>query len=362
MSDADNSNESNKVVDKGKIDDVKIDDVKIDENKPQENKLPKNEEIYIDEDTLFIVENGGNTCYIDSLLMAMFYSESFIDAILAKKPKKDSYIYLQEFIKSYFVDHVRSAKSVTMDTINNMRFILLNCGWLSEDNLFSQQDVNEFFCFLADIFDITIIELQKQTFTDIHGSNDPIIEKVPFIPLSLPFNEELQTCPKEQITVKEMLYTWLYKNEVNVKRDYTMNSEKKHKNVTGLSVYHIHNIPEFVALSINRFPKPDKRLNTDIIIQKKLKPFKHTTNLDIRNIEWCFHAAICHRGETLRSGHYYSLLFKKKKDDKGDERDVWYIFDDLQQPCLTEISMNDEKITSKIKKECVFLLYQLKLL
>jgi uncharacterized UBP type Zn finger protein len=316
------------------------------------NNNADNSDKFFDESLMFLVENGGNTCYIDSLLMALFYTESHIDAILTKPPKQDSYVYLQEFIKGCFVDKVRSSQNVTMETINELRYILMNCGWLDADELFNQQDVNEFFTFIADKFDITVIELIQQTITDVDKKETSTIEKMPFIPLSLPYNTELQTCIKDRINVTDMFHDWLYKNEVNVQRDYKNST----MNVSGLSVYHIHNVPEFVALSINRFPTVEKRVEIDVIIQKKLTPFKHTANPDIKDIEWSFHAAVCHKGDTLRSGHYYSLLFKKKGD-----KDVWYIFDDQVQPCLEEVNMADKKITNQIKRDCVFLLYQLKL-
>lgn len=306
----------------------------------------------IDENLMFLVENGGNTCYIDSLFMALFYTESHIDAILSKPPKQDSYTYLQEFIKSCFVDRVRSCQNVTMETVHELRYILMNCGWLDADELFFQQDVNEFFTFLVDKFNVTVIELEKQTFTDVDGKDNNTIEKMPFIPLSFPYDTQLQAHIENRVNVKDMFHDWLYKNEVNVQREVKNTTS----NVSGLSVYHIHNVPEFVALSINRFPTVDKRENIDVIIQKKLTPFKHTGNSDIKDIEWCFHAAVCHKGDTLRSGHYYSLLFKKKED-----KDVWYIFDDQTQPCLEEVDMSDKNITDQIKQDCVFLLYQLKL-
>ena len=144
-----------------------------------------------------------------------------------------------------------------------------------------------------------------------------------------------------------MLRSWLHLDEVDLKRD---GQESK-----GLSTYLISNIPEFLMLSINRFSTPDARNDTDVIITKTIKPFTNSSNQDIKNIEWSFHSAICHKGTTPRSGHYYSLLFSKK-----DDKDVWYLFDDLITPSLIEVSMEDKSVTSEIKKDCVFLVYQLK--
>jgi len=160
--------------------------------------------------------------------------------------------------------------------------------------------------------------------------------------------------------VKDMLYDWLYSNEVTVKRTVAHKGVSQELDVDGLSVYHITNVPEFVALSINRFPTVEKRLDVDVIIQKRLCPFRNTGNPSIKDIEWHFHAAICHRGETLKSGHYYTLLCKNTDPLKNDPNDVkWYIFDDLEQPCIRKVSMKDPSVISKIKKECVFLIYTL---
>jgi len=248
--------------------------------------------------------------------------------------------------------------------MDNLKYILLQCGWLDYDQIDCQQDVNEFYTFLCDILNITLIEMTKQTYSTSYSAdnNTGITEKVPFISLSIPYDENLKACPHDKIFVKDMLYEWLYTNEVTVKRPVTSNSTEE-VNVNALNVYHIHNIPEFVALSINRFPSVDVRLDTDVIIQKRLCPFKNTGNSTIQDIEWCFHAAICHKGQTLKSGHYYSLLCKKHQDNSSNNSNhvntKWYIFNDLEQPSLCEVDMDDPVIISQIKKECVFLIYTL---
>lgn len=233
-----------------------------------------------------------------------------------------------------------------MEVINNIRYMLLNYNWQNADEIFFQQDVNEFFTFLVDKFEITVIELTKKIFTNIDNKETTVVEKMPFIPLSLPNDNTV-----DKVNVKDLLHTWLYQNEL----DLTRNINNTETNITGLSVYQISNIPEFIALSINRFRNIDDRIETDVIIQKKITPFKHSDNNDMRLIEWNFHAAICHIGDSPKSGHYYALLAKKTKDTSD-----WYLFDDLEQPCLRKVDMDDKEVTGRIKKECVFLLYCLK--
>ena len=38
--------------------------------------------------TNFVVENAGNTCYIDSLLISLFFEESIIDRLLNNDVKQ----------------------------------------------------------------------------------------------------------------------------------------------------------------------------------------------------------------------------------------------------------------------------------
>jgi len=304
---------------------------------------PSNKHMDIDPEVLFCVENGGNTCYMDSIFIALWLSESHCDSMLIKRLKDERYMYLQQFIKGYFVDRVRTNQNVDADTIYNLMHILLNCGWRNEIEIFQQQDVNEFFTFLMDIFDVTVIELSRFTFTNADNKSEEVIEKMPFIPLSLP-NEK-------KAKIADLLNDWLYHNKAIVSR----NINGQIQQVEALVTYGIRNIPEFFVLSINRFSMDEHnryiRNNCDVMIQKKIKPFKHSGNADSRDIEWKFHAAVCHKGNSPTSGHYYTLMFMADKKNPNEKK--WYIFDDQREPGVPSIelvSMEDKYITSKIKK------------
>ena len=65
----------------------------------------------------FIVVNAGNSCYIDSLLMALFFSPSDNDYLLQTDVSDGLIMYLQNMIQMYFVNRVRASKSVTADII-----------------------------------------------------------------------------------------------------------------------------------------------------------------------------------------------------------------------------------------------------
>lgn len=325
----------------------------------------------------FIVVNVGNTCYIDSLLIALFYSPSTNDYLLNTDIQDGVAMCLQEIIKVYFVNRIRIPKSVTADCIDMIRNYCFQLGWLQSTTLdttntldntldttpvlnptsqemFCQQDVSELYHFLIDKFNGEQIKIQIETITEALKSDDDIGKAsfIPYIPLSLPTDPNCK-----DVSVKKLLHDWMYDNLKEVDR-YVMTPEGKiKKRITALDVKHIINRPLIVALGINRFQNMvDKDLNkvvikrnsTNVIIQKRISPF-HNRSQHTITPEWGFHAAVCHRGNSINNGHYYCLLVHNKE---------YYIFDDMDTPCIRKVQMQDNHITDLIKKDCVFLIYQ----
>jgi len=286
----------------------------------------------------FTVDNAGNTCYIDSLLMGLFYHNTHIERLLNKDIKNTLGLYIQEYIKENFINLVRKNKSVIASDMEMFRILVFQAGWRkssnSPDEELSQQDVNEFYIFLMDILENDKIEIIRRTITEgmVSDSDIGIKELLPFIPLSLPENDT-------KITVKEMIHNWLYNNVINVTRKVDSDKEKM---IKGLATFNLINIPQIIALSINRFNNIGIRIDTSVIIQKKIC---------INTSDWVFHAAICHRGNSLTSGHYYTLI--------SVNNTKWYIFNDMDVPCMKEVGMDDPDVTNLIKQECVFLIYRL---
>lgn len=300
----------------------------------------------------FVIENGHNTCYIDSLFMALFYVTSQIDHIFLNcdpdVPSKEilqSY-YLQELIKIKFVENIRKHNSIDVTIMNELRNNLYNLGWKNGniEELMEQQDVNELYVYLIEKLKCTMIEIQRTTISGALPSESDIgrIEKIPFIPLVLPLN-------KNKVRIKDLLSDWLNNNPVEIKRHIFENGELKTIDVQGLNIIRIKNTPTIMPLSIVRFTNSTTRLHTHVDIQKKIIPLRDHEDIFFSTLEWEIHAIICHKGNTIKSGHYYCLL---------SVMDKWYIFDDLMVPCLKQVSMDDPKIIEEIGSECVFLIYK----
>jgi len=246
----------------------------------------------------FIVEDGYNTSYMDSLFMGLFYTPSLIENIILNNiPKKIDNIYLQEIIKDKFVDIIKNGKSVLFDTINEIRNIFVMYRWLDYDIICNPQPVNEFYNFVGDTF-LSPIQLQKK------GST--VTNNVYYI------NINIDDKSNNILSLKDIYIKWL-QNEQST----------------------IINIPHILPFYISRMNNKNK-----INIQKRIKL---DPNDNDNVLDWTFHSAIC-----LKDDHYYTLLQNCGK---------WFIYDNNNVPCINEVKMNDMDIINKIMLEVVMIFY-----
>jgi len=291
----------------------------------------------------FTIKNAINTCYMDSILMSLFYPPSNICKLLLQvEPEKLDVIYLQEILRDDFIKKVSMLESIDYQSIETIRMLCFDLGWRdgNKQEYYAQQDVSEFYEFLINLMNPSqfLIEIQRSTFEDITMDKHGSIEKIPFIPLSPTFNPiNNSNVHKTQFNVSDMLNDWMFDNVF-----------KKNCGKTIINNYNILNTPYILPFVINRYTCENNKLNVDINVEKVILPFKHMN----KNLSWTIHAIICHNGVNTKSGHYYTILCNNDK---------WYLFDDLKTPSLKEISIKDYDIDEKIKKQSVFLLYKLKL-
>lgn len=298
----------------------------------------------------FIVEDGYNTSYIDSLFMGLFYSSSGIEYEFLNSNLDPKYHYLQDIIKWKFLDTVRKGFSVTYDTINEIRnYMFQQCGWLNNTNhekeeltdIYSQQNISKFYEFLLNIFNGTLIETQKEI-TDV--KNNIVKQEAKNLYHYISFNIDDTS---KSYSVKSLLDDWF--------------GDSMKKNISGkaesqiIETIYAKNIPFIIALEINRFKNTTKNY-IPVDIKKKIRlHFKLNSDekMEMRwlynNVRWLFHSVICHTGNSIKNGHYYVLLTRGEK---------WYLFDNSMIPCITEVRMTDKKIADKIKSECVLIIYR----
>ena len=280
--------------------------------------------INIENQIPMVIENGYNTCYIDSLLVAIFYNKTqYVDFILDCVPRKPEGYYLQELIKLKFVEPLRKQYSISTSTMNEIRNYSIICGWTNESDIDGQKDCSEFYTFFADLFNVPNLE-----FEILEIKNNMLTEntqkcKLPFIPLY----------PMENTTIKILLEQW-----INTK----INNSSCH-------CYKLSNIPQYVIFYINRFNNSNTRNNYKVDIMKKIKFFGNNDSSQ-NYLKWKISGIVCHRGSSNKSGHYYSVIVSNKK---------WLMFDDMSVPSFEQIDFVDKDICNKIMLEAILAIYVL---
>ena len=127
--------------------------------------IDSNSNIYI-MDTVFVVSDGFNTSYIDSLLVGLFYKETHLDEMLIQIPENIRFTYLQELIYNNIVYLVRHNFCVDATLINEIRNYSIMCGWKTGLNITELYNVIDYLDFLITGFNFghmsyEIMEIKK---------------------------------------------------------------------------------------------------------------------------------------------------------------------------------------------------------
>lgn len=264
----------------------------------------------------FVIEDGLNTSYIDSLFIALFYTPTVIESSILKSQTEEKYVYLQELIKDKFINVARQNNSISSHIVNEIRNYIMICGWLDVDYVCNP-------CNVWDFYDFLIGNLCNQHILISH--QNPNIEsnafqekKISYITLNIFESENM-------VSIKDLFKIWSCGD-----------TDEVHS--------YVHNTPYILPFKIDRYSNGNgTKINTRIDIKKKIK--LNMPESIYSDSDWFFHSAVC----TSDDYHYYCLI--------RTAFDKWFIFDNKSIPCMTEVHMNDKNIIDKIMSECVFLIY-----
>jgi hypothetical protein len=253
----------------------------------------------------FCVEDGYNTSYIDSVLIALFYKPTHLHELLTQLPEKVMFSYLQELIFSNFVEQVRKNYSINSGLMNEIRNYSVVCGWKNGHPLSELYNVSEYLDFLLTGFNSFPIKIETL-------SSQSILTN--YITLNV----------HEDSNIKSLLDEWI-------------------NTTTSKQPYIFEDLPPLVPIYINR--------NVDgykIDIKKRIQ-FHKNNNKSQNNASWIIQSIICY--SRVGKGHYYTILYTTYGD--------WYLFDNNKLPSLLKIDIYDSDIAEKIKQECVLILYRI---
>lgn len=259
---------------------------------------------------MLFVENGYNTCYINSLLVGLFYNSSIIHTkLLDMDPSNKNFIYLQEMVKFNFVDPLRRGISITADVTNEIRNFCFFSGF--SKNITKKHNILDYLNFITNnISPLDCTRLCKTISLDESVGNTDI---------------------------KTLLKT---NTDNNILEDTQF----------------MHNM-YMIPIYIDRYAHGYK-LDTRVDIKRKIM----LGNSDYR---WNIHCVICYSGTQEKffssnsctedgtnssDGHYYVIVPANNK---------WIFFDDTHIPSFKEIDMGNTLLIDKIMRECVLLIYKI---
>ncbi|OKL57722.1 hypothetical protein UA08_07122 [Talaromyces atroroseus] len=371
------------------------------------------------------VNRKGVTCYLDSLLFAMFSRLDFFEAILytpftePNDPRRKLVIILR-----LWVNMLRSGKLITTDITEHLQASLSECGWKEAADL-RQQDASEAFTFITEKLELPLLTLKMDIY---HTGKEDAADDHKFI------NERLLevAIPPEHIdgtpiTLEECLEAY-FNNKIEVKRYLerrgTINSVRSFDStVKGGGSVHIEAVevgssaPSPVRTSSLKigFPLSETPSVPSIIsrkssiVQERFVPDKdssdHSTQhgrarkgsyrkevmmpawqffslirlphfiqddaldedgLLYGNFKLLLQSVVCHRGNSVDSGHYIALVrgtnstalpsTSHSTDSNSlfssDNPEQWMRFDDLAAERITRVD-----IEQALKEESPYLLF-----
>ncbi|KAI9298891.1 cysteine proteinase [Neoconidiobolus thromboides FSU 785] len=308
------------------------------------------------------VENAaGTSCYIDTILFAMYSHETTFDCLLQSKKLQDKLSESLQTLCRFFVNLLRSNLLVRAEIVESIRKKLIECGWGT--NKYSQEDAGEFFLFLCNLFQLPYLPFNLQL---IHGAKlDPKLDtkliEDRILPLSLPeLNPNNST--KRFITIEDLLLDYFYSNKISgLRRSIEINPNEEKAAITDawsvlklLPFYTSKNeLSNINILKESELNEPD--LILPLMIKRYKKEFNKSHHLDdikrdnrgvtlscdinfnnfIKKMDSAIEdkskneyrlelkSVICHIGTTLQSGHYIVFV----KDSNTND---WVQMDDLK--------------------------------
>lgn len=144
---------------------------------PRRRKSSNNNSISGDESYYYYKLLGsdnfkGISCYIDSLLVAMFARLESFEPILFKNAEHDQpKEYLSTFLR-FYINLLRSGKPITTDITKGLLDSIFDAGWNpSFSNKNQQQDCGELFSFITEILDMPLLTLKMDI---AHGGKEVV--------------------------------------------------------------------------------------------------------------------------------------------------------------------------------------------
>ncbi|CAG8670716.1 33959_t:CDS:2, partial [Racocetra persica] len=295
------------------------------------------------------------SCYIDSLMFAMFAKTRSFDGLLFIQPEGINVRTLQTNLR-LFVNRLRKGKHINAYMVKQLRECLFDCGWIGKDENENptQEDASELFLFLSCLYELPYLPLGIHLFHG--GSKDPNDERViteRLIQVAIPGDPHDET----PVSLEEVLITHFHDNVVSGIKRFSSDDVKQTE--IPVSAWQMLKLLPFYSASNEQGEKinaieshfPTNHLILPLVLKRygyneQTRPFRIKKKIYIPASvnfnsfvssdaadEQChcgvdiqyrlkLRSVVCHYGDSPTHGHYKGYTL-------DDEQDRWYRLDDL---------------------------------
>jgi hypothetical protein len=308
------------------------------------------------------IANAGNTCYLDSLLFALFAQINAFDYLLLKAiPNKE--VSIMQMHLRFFVTRMRKSKAIMAHQVKALFDAMKKSGWNGRPG--SQEDVVELLAWFMSVFESPTIALTESIY---HGgesdmSSDERVSAERFLSLPIPEGKDL-------ISLEELVQAYFFDNhlqgikrKMDDKKDIEMNAWKmlrmlpfyciESADTSGDSHFRRMMLP----IVLKRYTNKGKRQKRPVGIPHRFD-ISHLVSQD-HPVSYFMElqAAVCHvGGKSISSGHYVALC---ATDHEGEL--AWVKSDDLKKTeSLASLANVQHIFVNDLALDSYILLYELR--
>ncbi|CAL5871802.1 uncharacterized protein PFLUO_LOCUS6055 [Penicillium psychrofluorescens] len=199
----------------------------------------------------------GVTCWLDSLLFAMFVRLDCFEAVLYKQFPEEPRNKLAVLIR-YWVNMLRSGQLITTDITKYLQNTLAECGWDAAGEL-RQQDVSEAFTFITGKLELPLLTLMMSIYhwgkTDLSSDHKFINERL--LEVAIP----PERADGRTLTLEDCLEAY-FNNRIEVKRyleenrDSLLSSAESPESLSKGSSAHVEEVTGTLTPTTSNTPQP----------------------------------------------------------------------------------------------------------
>ena len=284
-----------------------------------------------------ILEDGYNTDYIYSILIALFYIPSDgMNKIINNDTDNSNTYYVQEFIKTKFIYPIRRCRSIESSTINRLRLFIHNCGWLKSDNstIIDKVSLDRFYDFLiGDMMEYRLTFTQIDPINNVSKDIDYNMLKITDKQLFID-NRDAENKDNEIIVnLSSTINKWISDNMI---QDLAALSQINNS-------YKFKTPPYIVPIYLD-IRDPVTKLNKRCINITEAISFANSGDTIQKILIWELHSMICQTTDD----NYYTVII--------DNDNKMISFSDKHVPSNRYVNLTDPEQIKKLMLEvrCVF--------